>query len=319
MIDQDKFKTPILFIIFNRIETTKLVFESIKKIRPEKLYLAADGPRNNNLEEIKKTNEVRNYVISNIDWECQIYKFFNDKNLGCKYGVSGAISWFFENEEKGIILEDDCLPSKSFFWFCDYLLKKYQNENQIMHIAGMTYVEKKNNQENYSYHFCKVGGIWGWATWKRAWKKYEIEMDSYPQAIKENVFEDLFIGENKLKTYYQNLFKKNYENRFSWDYQWTFTKIINNSINIMPSKNLVKNIGYGAYGATHTKDNDYKISKMKLNELNFPLKDPKFLVIDSKFNLTNFEYSTQKKNIDIIKNLLKIVLPKSIINYLKKI
>jgi len=87
----------------------------------------------------------------------------------------------------------------------------------------------------------------------------------------------------------------------------------------MPSKNLVKNIGYGAYGATHTKDNDYKISKMKLNELNFPLKDPKFLVIDSKFNLTNFEYSTQKKNIDIIKNLLKIVLPKSIINYLKKI
>ena len=122
-------------------------------------------------------------------------------------------------------------------------------------------------------------------------------MDSYPQAIKENVFEDLFIGENKLKTYYQNLFKKNYENRFSWDYQWTFTKIINNSINIMPSKNLVKNIGYGAYGATHTKDDDYKISKMKLNELDFPLKDPKFLAIDYKFNLTNFEYSTQKKNI----------------------
>jgi len=188
MIEQVKFETPILFIIFNRIETTKLVFEAIKKIRPRKLYLAADGSNNNDLEEVKKINEVRDYVLSNIDWKCEIHKLFRDKNLGCKYAVSGAISWFFKNEEKGIILEDDCLPSKSFFWFCDYLLKKYQNENQIMHIAGMTYVEKKPIPENYSYHFCKVGGIWGWATWKRAWRRYEIEMDSYPQAIKENIF-----------------------------------------------------------------------------------------------------------------------------------
>src|SRR3989339_483651 len=133
--------TPVLFIVFNRLDTTKQVFEEIKKAKPQKIFIAADGPRNK--EEKKKTDAIRNYILKNINWKCELKTLFREKNLGCKYAVAGAIDWFFENVEQGIILEDDCLPSQSFFIFCQDMLERYKTDQRIMHISG-TNVESKN-------------------------------------------------------------------------------------------------------------------------------------------------------------------------------
>jgi hypothetical protein len=308
----------VLFLVFNRPDTTAQVFEAIRKAKPPRLYVAADGGRKEREGESEKVAKVRQ-IATNVDWPCVVKTLFRDENLGCKYAVSGAITWFFENEEQGIILEDDCLPSQSFFWFCEELLIKYKNNPKIMHVAGMTYVEKTDNTEQYSYHFARVGGIWGWASWRRAWNLYELEMTSYPQAIQENLFDDLFVGEKEIKELYLGWFKEAYQNTHTWDFQWTYTKIINNSINIMPAKNLIRNIGHGADGATHTTGDEDKYSNMPLNEITFPLKHPKFLVIDRKFNYMNFKYITQRKLYQILYYYMHKFLPDWSIKMLKTI
>ena len=141
--------TPILFLVFNRLNTTKQVFEEIKKTKPKQLFIAADGPRNK--EEKKKTDAVKKYVLDNIDWKCQVKTLFRKKNLGCKYAVSGAIDWFFENVEQGIILEDDCLPDQSFFRFCQEMLERYKNEKKILNITGQNPLCKHNFFKSYSF------------------------------------------------------------------------------------------------------------------------------------------------------------------------
>tara|TARA_B100000900_G_C20591630_1_gene721847 strand:+ start:2278 stop:3261 length:984 start_codon:yes stop_codon:yes gene_type:complete len=317
-IPPNSLNTSVLLLVFNRLDTTKQVFEAIRQAKPPRLYIASDGPRDAIENEHKKVECVRNFILGNVDWECEVKTLFRDKNIGCKLAVSGAITWFFEHEEQGIILEDDCLPSKSFFWYCDELLEKYKDNHKIMHIAGSTYVEKPNNHQEYDYHFARVGGIWGWASWRRSWNLYELEMESYPLAIEENIFDDLFIGEDEIKKLYLDWFKNAYGNTNTWDYQWTYTKIINNSINIMPSKNLIKNIGHGSEQATHTTGEDKKYSDMMLNELNFPLKHPKFFVIDREFNYLNYKFITQMTFKQNILKLIKKILPKFIVDYLKK-
>ncbi len=287
--------TAVLFLVFNRLDTTKQVFEAIRKAKVPRLYIASDGARESQEDEEEKVASVREYILKNIDWECEIETLFRKNNFGCKYAVSGAIDWFFKNEEMGIILEDDCLPSLSFFWFCEELLERYKNNPRIMHIAGMTYVEKPDNDELYSYHFARVGGIWGWASWRRSWELYELEMQSYPQAKIEKIFDDLFVGEKKLKELYLKWFDQAYGNTNTWDFQWTYTKIINNSINIMPASNLVKNIGHGIENATHTSSDDGRYSNLELKEIDLPLKHPKFIVIDRIFNYMTFMYVTKEK------------------------
>ena len=158
-------KTAVLFLIFNRLDTTKQVFEEIRKAKPPRLYIAADGPRENKEGEKEKVGAVRKYVLENIDWNCEVKTLFRDKNLGCGKAVSQAITWFFENEEMGIILEDDCLPSQSFFWFCEKLLKKYNKEKRIMLITGTSYlfneIERKEDyffQDMFQFGDGRVGG-----------------------------------------------------------------------------------------------------------------------------------------------------------------
>jgi threonyl-tRNA synthetase len=174
------FNTPILFLVFKRPDTTERVFEQIRSIRPAFLYLAADGPRNDKSGEKETCKKVREIVLSNIDWECEVNTLFRDENLGCGKAVSQAITWFFEHEEEGIILEDDCLPDASFFQYCAELLKKYRTEEKVMTISGsnlLGYPWKVNGQS----YFWGQGGIWGWATWKRAWSLYDFKMQRWEE------------------------------------------------------------------------------------------------------------------------------------------
>ena len=293
------------------------VFQAIRSAKPPRLYIASDGARQFIEGEEKKVQAVRDYIINNIDWDCHIKTLFRPYNLGCKIAVSSAIDWFFENEEQGIILEDDCLPSQSFFWYCDDLLDKYKDNHQIMHIAGMTY--KETPSYKYSYHFARVGGVWGWASWRRAWERNELEMVSYPNALEDNVFDDLFIGESEVRDYYLNVFKHAFGNNHTWDYQWTYSKIINNSINIMPSTNLVKNIGHGVEGATHTTGPNSKYCNMQTNEINFPLKHPRFVVIDTQFNYLNFRYISSKSIKQMAYHFASNYLPSMLVKHLKNL
>lgn len=266
-----KLETPILFIVFNRPETTRKVFKRIRQQKPKKLYVAADGPRDIKPGEKIKCRDTRG-IFENIDWDCELKTLFRDKNLGCKRAVSGAIDWFFQNEEQGIILEDDCLPNQSFFRFCEVLLKKYQEHEKIMSIAGST-MQPVERSEN-SYYFSKYMHCWGWATWRRAWNHYDVDISSWPVAKKDN-FLHTFLNSDKAAKYWNDKLDSVYnKNVDTWDYQWVYSIWRNDGLNITPNKNLIKNIGFG-HNATHTKNKYSNLSERETDELAFPLSHPK--------------------------------------------
>lgn len=233
-------QSPILFIVFNRPETTRQVFEAIAQARPSKLYVAADGPRSAKSGETELC-ELTRKIATSVDWPCQVITRFQKANLGCKFGVSSAIDWFFENEEEGIILEDDVVPTEDFFVFCDLILEKYRADTRIMMVTGTNYLSDPSNGSPYffSEHFT----IWGWATWRRAWKQYDVSMVEW-----DNIENKKNISYKYKKSYQW----KHYESTFNslkndyidtWDIQWVFACILNNGLCITPRVNLIKNIG----------------------------------------------------------------------------
>ena len=245
------FHTPILFIIFNRPDTTQIVFDRIKQIKPKKLFIAADGPREEIEGEKDKCNESRN-IIKQIDWECDIKTLYRNENLGCGLSVSTAITWFFDHVEEGIILEDDCLPDLSFFNFCSVLLEKYRNNNNIMHISGNNF-QFGRKRGNATYYFSHYPHNWGWATWKRAWEKFDFDLnllDDYINSI------SLQKTRNKKELdFFMNILKSQKLKLDIWDYQWLFATWYYNGLSIIPNNNLVTNIGFGN-NATHTNNKD---------------------------------------------------------------
>ena len=233
-------KRPVLFLIFNRPDVTNQVFETIRLYKPNKLYIAADGPRKNNSSDIELCVETRN-IVNNIDWDCEVKTLFRNENIGCKLNVSSGIDWFFENEEDGIILEDDVVPNIDFFTFCEYCLNKYAEDTRMMMITGTNFLSDPDFDSTYFYsqHF----SIWGWATWKRAWKYYDISMQKWNDPKVKLDIKYMFNGNyiwkhfkytfDSLSTYYID----------TWDIQWVFSCIINNGYCITPKVNLISNIG----------------------------------------------------------------------------
>jgi hypothetical protein len=256
-----KTKSPVLLLLFNRPEHTKLIFKEVRKAQPEKLYIAIDGPRKNNQDDLLKTAEVKNFILNNIDWNCKVETLFRESNLGCKIAVSEAITWFFNHESKGIILEDDCLPLNSFFSFCDELLSKYEFDERIRHISGVNFLNPNIQIEN-SYYFSKFTHVWGWASWKRVWNDYskdilqEYDLDSFEQFY--NIYQDKKISEAIIT----ELKRVQSENLNTWDYQYLFLNFINNGLTIIPKHSLVKNIGFD-FNSTHTQTNPYKIRDLE--------------------------------------------------------
>jgi len=234
-------KTAVLFLVFNRLDTTKQVFEAIQKAKPPKLYIAADGARNNKEGESEKVKEVRDFILNNIDWQCQIKTLFRDNNLGCKYAVSSAINWFFEQEEMGIVLEDDCLPTQSFFWFCEELLDRYKNDMKVWHIGGIN-LQNGIVRGDGDYFFSKYSHIWGWASWANRWRFYDVEISNIKDA---NFIRRTFRYKPLQRYWIQNLKKIKNNKLDTWDFQWIFTIWANNGLAILPNINLILNIGFG--------------------------------------------------------------------------
>jgi len=271
-MEQNYFNTPILFIIFNRPDTTKIVFNEIRKIKPKVLYVSADGPRKSRMGEEEKCKLARE-VIESVNWECNVRKLYNEENLGCKNAVSNAITWFFENEEQGIILEDDVVPNKSFFNFTSTLLSHYKNNSKVMHISGNNFLGNKT-KINSSYYFSIYPHIWGWATWRRAWKLFDRDLKDFP-AYKSNNLIERTINNSKERKYWLEKFEKVFNNQIdTWDYQWLYAIWKNEGVCVTPKYNLAMNIGFRE-DATHTKiKNSYlaEVPTIELTEISHPAK-----------------------------------------------
>jgi hypothetical protein len=271
---------PVLFMIFNRPDTTQKVFNAIRQAKPKQLFVAADGPRLDEEEEIEKCQKAREIAIS-VDWDCEVKTLFRDKNLGCKIAVSSAIDWFFKNVKEGIILEDDCLPSQSFFWFCQELLEYYRNDTRIMMVSGMNYLFNKVTIKE-SYFFSKIYAVWGWGTWRRAWMNYDINMSNWPEFRNEEQLTWIF-SDKEIIEYYTNMFQAVYSKRINtWDIQWVYSCIFNNGLSIVPGKNLISNIGTEG---THTGVKPSIFVNMHREEIDINnIKHPIFVIPNILYN-----------------------------------
>jgi len=290
----------VLFLIFNRPDTTQKVFNAIRQAKPKQLFVAADGPREGKEGEKEKCEQVRK-ITEQVDWDCEVKTLFRDKNLGCKIAVSSAIDWFFEKVEEGIILEDDCLPSQSFFWFCKELLEKYKDDMRVWHITG------RNNLGNYlpslcDYHFATGGSIWGWATWRNRWKYNNLSVDIIEDKEASKKLKDFLCDANAFRGHLDAMRAIKEERVNTWDYQWGFSTKINNGLAIVPSINLVKNIGFGE-NATHTTFNNIEQQNIASTEIIFPIKHPPTVSVDRKLsNLQdNIAFSSESRFKSFIK------------------
>lgn len=239
-------ETPVLFLVFNRPRLTNWVFQAIREAQPRKLYIAADGPRKERPDEAARCKLVRE-IVSRVDWPCEVHHLFRDDNLGCKKAVSGAIDWFFSHEEEGIILEDDILPDSSFFHFCAKMLAAHRNDARVMHVSGFNFIPD-SAMPGQDYFFSRFGTIWGWATWRRAWRHYKVDLSGW-RDHKKQVFRHFPKTIWKARA---RLYDRLANNEIdTWDYQWAFWRLAQDGLSIIPANNLVRNIGFGSE-ATHT-------------------------------------------------------------------
>jgi hypothetical protein len=275
----ESLQTPILFIVFNRIDTASRVFEKIRAVRPRKLFIFGDGPRSDKPGEAEACKKTRDYIVQHVDWECELKTQFLDKNLGLPFAVVSGITWFFEHNEKGIILEHDCLPGDSFFEFMEAMLIKYNDDIRVFNV-GANYLQPEPVGKT-SYYFSRIPHVWGWGTWRRAWAKYDIDMKTYPDFLRRGGLSSIFHSD-WYQTEWKFLFDQVYYKRSkTWDFQWTYTLFSNNGASITPNKNLVTNIGFGE-GAVHSLDLNDQLAHLPVQEIDFPLIHPTDVVIDEK-------------------------------------
>jgi len=289
-----QFTTPVVFMVFNRPHVTEQIFNEIRKIRPSKLLIIADGPRPNRPDDVEKCMATR-HIIEQVDWECEVLKNYADVNLGCKRRVASGLDWVFSIVEEAIILEDDCLPHPTFFPFCQEMLERYRDDQRIMTISGNNF-QYGQRRTPYSYYFSRYAHVWGWATWRRAWKCYDVDMNQWPEVrtgywlfdilgsmradIKNGQCHFDVMGSMQAIEYWYKIFDSTYAGKIdTWDYQLIFTSWLQNALHILPNVNLVSNIGFGV-DATHTKI-VRKCANMPVEEAKFPLQHPPFIIRDA--------------------------------------
>ena len=266
--------TPVVFLIFNRPDTTARVFETIRRAKPPKLLVVADGPRSDKPEDLDKCKATR-AIIDSIDWDCEVLKNYSEINLGCRGRVSSGLNWVFDMAEEAIILEDDCVPDPTFFRFCEELLEYYKHDQRIMTISGNNFQFGKKHTD-YSYYFSIYPHCWGWATWRRAWRFYDDTMKLWPEIRSGGFFEYIY-RDQEIKYRYK-IFQDTYKNKINtWDYRWNFSCLAQSGLTILPNCNLVRNIGFGA-DATHTNVDGQSIVNNIAREMSFPLQHPPFII-----------------------------------------
>lgn len=242
-------ETPVAFLVFNRPNTTARVFEAIRQARPRKLLVVADGPRPGRAGEAERCAEVR-AIVERVDWPCEVRRDYSEVNLGCGKRISSGLTRVFEQEERAIVLEDDCLPHPDFFRFCEILLDRYADDERVMMVGGTNYLLDRLDVRE-SYCFSRYFAIWGWATWRRAWAKYDFAMSHWP-ALRDAGQLASFYRQPFMQEHLVKMFDAVHRGEIdTWDVQWFHACLFNSGLSITPRRNLVTNIGLEG---THTSD-----------------------------------------------------------------
>lgn len=268
--------TPVALFVFNRPDRTRQVFDEIAQYRPSRLFVVADGPRST--QEAIACNEVRE-IVEGVSWDCEVVTNYADGNLGCRDRIVSGLNWVFEHCDEAIILEDDCLPNQSFFHFCHELLEFYRMDERVMTISGDNF-HVPGQISPYSYHFTVFPHCWGWATWRRAWKLYDLQMTYWP-TVRDTRWLANIVGDEQVVRYWRRIMDEVYAGKMgTWDYQWVFACWLQNALSIAPNKNLVSNIGFGSE-ATHTSDDTSPFAALATYDLLLPLVHPPFMARDT--------------------------------------
>lgn len=262
-------KTAVAFMVFNRPDTTEQVFAAIRNAQPETLLLVADGPRSDRPGEAAECSAVR-AIVERIDWPCRVLKNYSDVNLGCKGRVSSGLDWVFSEVEEAIILEDDCLPHPDFFSFCETLLELYRHDERIMMIGGTNYLGERLKMPE-SYVFSRYFPVWGWASWRRAWQRYDLSMGNWPRFREEKQLRG-FYADGYMRRFLTSMFDDAFSGRINtWDSQWFFTCLSNNGLSIIPQRNMISNIGtVGAHAGGYSANNFFQLFPCDVNNLVHP-------------------------------------------------
>lgn len=262
-----EFETPVALLIFNRPDTTRLVFEAIRTVRPRQLLVVADGPRPGRDGEKQRCLEAR-AIIDGVDWNCKVDLNYSDQNLGCMRRVSSGLDWVFEQVDEVIILEDDCLPHPSFFPFCRDLLDRFRYEKCVAQISGANFQFGRRKMSE-SYYYSRYNHVWGWASWKRAWQSNDNEMVHWPDFRDKGLLDNILSGKKEV-TYWTDVLNRVYTGEIdSWACRWTLSCWRNGLLTAIPKVNLVSNIGFGSDATNTPVPNRY--AAMKTEEMHFPL------------------------------------------------
>lgn len=304
-------ETPVLLLAFNRPELTRIVFRAIRSVRPKKLYIAIDGPRMQS-DDFSAIAEVQK-IVAYVDWDCQVYRLYQKNNLGCKKGVSTAIDWFFKNEEEGIVLEDDCEPTLDFFYFAQEMLSRYRDDPRVMMITGSNHLAHTNKYP--PYFFSEHYHIWGWATWRRAWSLYDVNMSGWEleenKAYVKNKFCESYIAKHfentfdSLKTFYVD----------TWDIQWVFTCLSNGGLCLTPGVNMISNIGVLGSHAGGVTDSHF----MPTNEMPKSIYDTYFPAVRVLYDFDVMLHNLKSKPSVRKRRLINALVQLGVYKYLKKI
>lgn len=266
----NSYDVPVALFLFNRPKELSAVFSQISKVKPSTLFLIADGPREENADDRQLCSEARS-IVDQVNWPCKVYKKYSKKNQGCRIAIPNGLDWVFSIVDQCVILEDDCVPNESFFHYCEDLLHIYRHNPKIMAIGGHRY-DGPDQFDSESYFFSKYPSTWGWATWRRAWKHFDLNLSQWPE-LKNTDWLKKILGNQHHEIYWSRIFDQMIAGLDAWDYALVFSAWLQGGISIRSSVNMIENIGFGS-DATHTKEDNQLISGRKHQKLEFPLKHP---------------------------------------------
>jgi hypothetical protein len=305
-------RTAVLFIGFKRYEESKAVIEAIRAARPPRFYFACDGARPERAGEAEAVEKVRS-LAKLVDWPCEFKTRFSEKNQSVRFGPPAAIDWFFEHEEEGIILEDDCLPVPSWFRFAQEMLEHFRHDERVWTIMGNNLMTEwvNTNDDSYYYSSHGYGAYWGWAAWRRMWKKYDLQMTDWPALRDSGLLDGHFLSNGERDEAY-GLLEASWNGKIhSWDFQLDYGRWMHGMVNVIPTVNLIRNIGFGE-ASTHTGNDIDPRNKDDVGEMIFPLVHPKFMVVDNRRDLAYFEKYIEPSRLRKFKNIVKSILPQKI-------
>lgn len=310
-----KLTVPVMLCTFTKLDTVKPVFEAIRNAKPPRLYLVSDGPRANVPDDREKIAAVHEYIENHIDWECEVLKNYSDTNLGCGRRMPTGVSWVFEHEERAIFFEDDCIADASFFRYAQELLERYADNEEVLLISGNNQIAHFDTIE-CSYGFSKQADIWGWASWKRAWEKYDWDIKSWPQNRKNACWKKYYT--TKTRWFFAAQWDLLYEHGYdAWDYQFTYCLGVNDAYCIIPKTNMVTNAGFIEGESTHTEAMP-KWMRQDRHQMTFPLKHPYRVKWSRDYDKEFMKHEFKCGLIVHIKHILGIDINKSVFELFMK-